>query len=54
MPYNPFRNTYDKAQQPPNKEVSREYLDQELRKLEKAIKELTDQVKVLQSLVPNP
>lgn len=54
MPYEPFKKTYVKTPQPPLPGSEREYIDQELRKLQEALREIMEQIKVLQSLVPNP
>jgi hypothetical protein len=54
MPYEPFRKNYVRTQQPPLPGSEREYIDQELRKLQEALREIVEQIKALQALVPNP
>jgi hypothetical protein len=54
MPYEPFRKNYRRAQQPPLPGSEREYIDQELRKIQDAFQEVVSQTTAIQTIYPDP
>jgi hypothetical protein len=54
MPYEPFRKNYRRTQQPPLPGSEREYIDQELRKIQEAFSEVVSQTTAIQTIYPDP